>query len=495
MPTIHVFVSYSHRDESWVQEGTFGLIPWLAQQVKKNEVEIWQDHALKQLPGTEYRKLIKSEIDRAHMAILLISQDFVTSDFIQKYELPWIRERVERGELSLIPILVGTTDEDDLGWLADRQMMPGKPTPLIEYTESTPKWQAVRVEILKAIRKSAREIADRLPVASSPQPAPATQDLIPESLSGSITTRPITSSSSATTQPPQPQPASKDVSEPPPAKSFLKASSTLKDVAESTPVANDVAEAPPTATPTRAVRDSSPLGTAPNRGRSRLLPIFSGIGQGVEGGDSPRRSFVILAGLVVVHIVLGITLVCAIIRWDYGGSLLLTLGPTQATLIALWAALGGGRFLWRVPPVVLGTIFFLACCVELHSFAFSKAPYELLLVSIAQLAVMPLLLSVVRLAGVQLVNGVKARRMTFQVAIRNTLAWMAVLVVIITAKLHSSYREESLSYLFTPTSRGLAIVGAFALVGGSALFCALGRRWLFERVLVVPLAISAGRCY
>ena len=170
MSTIHVFVSYSHRDDTWVKEGPYGLIPWLAQQLKKNEVEIWYDHALKHLPGAEYRKLIKSEIDRAHLAILLISQDFVSSDFIQEFELPWIRQRVERGELSLIPILVGPTLDEDLGWLADRQMIPGKPAPLIEYTESTAKWQAVRLEILGAIRDRAREIAARRPTEPSTAP-------------------------------------------------------------------------------------------------------------------------------------------------------------------------------------------------------------------------------------------------------------------------------------------------------------------------------------
>ena len=130
MPTVHVFVSYSHQDDTWVKEGPYGLIPWLAQQLKRNGVEIWYDHALKQLPGAEYGKLIRSEIDRAHLAILLISQDFVSSDFIQQFELPWIRERVERGELSLVPILVGPTLDEDLDWLADRQMLPGKPAPL-----------------------------------------------------------------------------------------------------------------------------------------------------------------------------------------------------------------------------------------------------------------------------------------------------------------------------------------------------------------------------
>ena len=62
--------------------------------MKKNEVEFWYDHALKQLPDAEYRELVRSEIDRAHLVVLLISHDFVSSDIIQKFELPRIRERV-----------------------------------------------------------------------------------------------------------------------------------------------------------------------------------------------------------------------------------------------------------------------------------------------------------------------------------------------------------------------------------------------------------------
>ena len=80
---------------------------------------------MRQLPGIEYEKLIKSEIDRADFAVLLISQDFIGSDFIRDKELPWIRQRVERNEMDLITILVGHVLAEDLGWLAERQMLPG----------------------------------------------------------------------------------------------------------------------------------------------------------------------------------------------------------------------------------------------------------------------------------------------------------------------------------------------------------------------------------
>jgi hypothetical protein len=89
MKPINIFVSYSHRDTSWVSESDpFSLIPWLKSSLRKANVNIWFDHALRQLPGEDYKKKIKSEIDSAHIAILLISQDFANSDFISDYELP-----------------------------------------------------------------------------------------------------------------------------------------------------------------------------------------------------------------------------------------------------------------------------------------------------------------------------------------------------------------------------------------------------------------------
>jgi len=65
MATTCVFVSYSHEDSRWVQEGPFSLVPWLARNLKRDDVEFWYDPALKELPGEEFKKTIKTEIDRA----------------------------------------------------------------------------------------------------------------------------------------------------------------------------------------------------------------------------------------------------------------------------------------------------------------------------------------------------------------------------------------------------------------------------------------------
>lgn len=162
MPSLIVFVSYSHKDERWVTEtNDFNLIPWLAHSLRRDNVELWFDHALRKLPGEEYRNRLDRQIATAHMAILLISQDFANSDFIHDFELPRIRKRADQAELLVIPILVGPVDllaEQHLDWIRERQMLPGKPTPLITYTRSEADFQEVRVEILQAIRNRVRQL-------------------------------------------------------------------------------------------------------------------------------------------------------------------------------------------------------------------------------------------------------------------------------------------------------------------------------------------------
>ncbi len=182
MRQIRIFVSYSHRDEQWVQDGPFGLIPWLAQQLRRHQVAFWFDPKLQHLPGEDYRQRIQREIEEADYAILLLSMNFVSSDFIGEFELPRIRERVRQGKMGIIPILVGPVDwegEKDFKWLTARQILPGKPTPLVEYTKDAAEWAKVQVQIFSAIRNRLAETRQAEPVPppeSTGIPASVTTD-------------------------------------------------------------------------------------------------------------------------------------------------------------------------------------------------------------------------------------------------------------------------------------------------------------------------------
>ncbi len=166
MTTVRIFVSYSHEDGCWLREDS--LIPWLARSLRK-DAEIWYDRDGLH-PGVEFRKRIEDEIDRSDIAILLVSQGFLNSEFIEEVELPRIIARVDRNEMLAVPILVEPCSWEENEFLSARQMMPGKPTPLINYVESPAQWANVRAEILAGIKKTIRMSGGA--VAGIPLPAP-----------------------------------------------------------------------------------------------------------------------------------------------------------------------------------------------------------------------------------------------------------------------------------------------------------------------------------
>jgi hypothetical protein len=152
---VNVFVSYSHSDSQWIEDQQHGIVAWLERHLTRRNVEFWYDHELRQRPGVAYRDEIRHRINAAHYAVLLLSQEFVASEFIQDLELPLIKERYLGNEIGVIPILVGRVLwewEQELGWLTDLQILPEKQAPLIDFVSDPARFQQVRLEILAAIQ-------------------------------------------------------------------------------------------------------------------------------------------------------------------------------------------------------------------------------------------------------------------------------------------------------------------------------------------------------
>lgn len=153
---INVFVCYSHKDSCWVEDGREGLVPYLERSLSRAGVRFWYDHALKNLPGVEYRDYIEQAIDRADAALLMISQEFLNSDFIREVELPRIANRLHSSELVIIPILTGHAvfeGDPDMRWLTDRQFLPSQLKPLVGYVGDQGQWDKVCADILSAVRQ------------------------------------------------------------------------------------------------------------------------------------------------------------------------------------------------------------------------------------------------------------------------------------------------------------------------------------------------------
>jgi len=162
MREINVFVSYSHKDELWVSNEKYDLIRSFDDFFKSNiedcNIKFWYDHALSESPGRVWEDSIKQNIEKAHFAILLISQNFVSSSFIKAKELPLIKGKMDRNELSIIPILIGNVDweavTENFQWLINTQILPSTDTPLIKLAENNADWDEAKMKIIKGISKT-----------------------------------------------------------------------------------------------------------------------------------------------------------------------------------------------------------------------------------------------------------------------------------------------------------------------------------------------------
>lgn len=95
-----VFISYSHRDEKWLRRLQVHLKPLERQGL----IECWDDTRL--VAGQKWRTEIKRAIDSALVAVLLISADFLASDFVDKDELPPLLRACEQEGVVILPLIL-----------------------------------------------------------------------------------------------------------------------------------------------------------------------------------------------------------------------------------------------------------------------------------------------------------------------------------------------------------------------------------------------------
>jgi hypothetical protein len=100
---MRVFISYSHQDRAWLER----LRVFLKPLTREDNLDIWDDTRL--AAGSEWEVELDSAIESARAAILLISADFMASDFIQERELPKLLRAAEESQLMLLPVFIGTS--------------------------------------------------------------------------------------------------------------------------------------------------------------------------------------------------------------------------------------------------------------------------------------------------------------------------------------------------------------------------------------------------
>jgi hypothetical protein len=96
-----VFISYSQKDRRWLTR----LLVHLKPLERDGRIDLWADTRIK--PGEDWGEEIESALLQARVAILLVSADFLASEFIASKELPRLVQKSKRGECRVLCLVVG----------------------------------------------------------------------------------------------------------------------------------------------------------------------------------------------------------------------------------------------------------------------------------------------------------------------------------------------------------------------------------------------------
>ncbi len=101
---VEVLCCYSHEDETWLQK----LETHLSLLRRQGLISLWHDRLI--TPGTDWTKTIDAHLKTASVILLLVSADFLASDYCYSVEMQRALERHEAGEARVVPILVRPVD-------------------------------------------------------------------------------------------------------------------------------------------------------------------------------------------------------------------------------------------------------------------------------------------------------------------------------------------------------------------------------------------------
>ena len=133
---VRVFISYAHKDERF----RLALEPHLKLLQRQRLIATWHDRLIK--PGTQWKDVIDANLEHAKIILLLVSADFMDSDYCWEVEMKRALERHTKKDAVVIPIIIR-----DVSWskapFAKLQALPDKGKSVDKWKNKDSAWRRV----------------------------------------------------------------------------------------------------------------------------------------------------------------------------------------------------------------------------------------------------------------------------------------------------------------------------------------------------------------
>src|SRR5947209_2994948 len=156
---VKIFCCYAHEDEPLLNKLKSHLKPLQRQGL----IEVWHDRDIR--AGTEWEREVSEQLDTAQIVLLLVSPDFMNSDYCYGIEMKRALERHERGEARVIPIILRPVywQGEPLGKL---QALPTDAKPVMSSN-----WHYQDEAFFNVIEGIRKVVAELLPTPAPPSAA------------------------------------------------------------------------------------------------------------------------------------------------------------------------------------------------------------------------------------------------------------------------------------------------------------------------------------
>jgi type III secretion system-like peptide-binding chaperone/TIR domain-containing protein len=158
---LRLFYSYSHRDERMLER----LQKHLSMLRRRGLITEWSDRAIE--AGSEWRAEIARELDAANVILLLVSADFLASDFCWEEEMKVAVERADRGDAKVIAVMLRPVDGWDDTPFAKLQVVPKDGRPITRWADTELAFSDAAGKIRTAVQDYLRSATGAVPRSAS----------------------------------------------------------------------------------------------------------------------------------------------------------------------------------------------------------------------------------------------------------------------------------------------------------------------------------------